>query len=84
MTVNALEGFHAHGKEARCLPEISTALHEPSCCRVSQRVKRHIFKTSSLACGCKTFLDVADARTVIVENVTEIASAFASAFQMRQ
>ena len=84
MTIDTLQGFHAHGEEARCLPEIRTALHDPSCCRVPERVRRHTFETSSLTCGGKTFLDVADARTVVMQYITKIASAFAGAFQMRQ
>jgi hypothetical protein len=55
VTVDALQGFHAHREEAGCLPEVRATLHKPSCCGVSQRVRADTFKASSFTCSGKTF-----------------------------
>jgi hypothetical protein len=41
-----------------------------------------VLNAGALTCGSKTFLDVADARTVIVQDVTEIAATTSCPFQV--
>src|SRR6476660_6339941 len=84
VSIDALQGFHAHGEKTRCLPHIGSGLHEPCRRRVPHRVRGDPSDTSTLAGGGKALLNVLDALTMDVQHIAQIGPALPGSAKVRQ